>query len=474
MSAAGVASEIQRDVLPEGSLWGCDVVRLHDLYWASKRVEVVRLGSDQRVTRRGPSVYMLIGADDLVDFQIGPVLRQNGWLRVAGLRVRIRDRSEDRYAEHVNTDEDGRVRSIERDYSRHTRSTTRVILTREPELARVWAISQHRRGAIRVLREMSGSRPIFPVRTEGRVFDATTQEGRDRAMASLCGAWQDVSSVLPEVYEFEHQVWLHESVEVADDARLVGPLWVGAGVRIEPGEVVAGPGTISDERPAAVPVRVDWTRAMPPGWRLVPRVRRRRLRRVTKRLFDIAFALAVLLFTMPIYPIVMLIIWREDGRPIFFAHTRQTLQGRSFPCLKFRTMRKDAEKLKAELVKQNQADGPQFFIENDPRLLRCGGTLRRFQIDELPQFINVLLGHMSVVGPRPSPDKENQFCPAWREARLSVRPGVTGLWQVRRTREPQTDFQEWIRYDLEYVQHESWKLDLWIIYQTVRQIVFKG
>ncbi|MFG0257714.1 MAG: sugar transferase, partial [Phycisphaerales bacterium JB043] len=86
-------------------------------------------------------------------------------------------------------------------------------------------------------------------------------------------------------------------------------------------------------------------------------------------------------------------------------------------------------------------------------------------------FWNVLLGHMSVVGPRPSPDKENQYCPAWREARLSVRPGVTGLWQVRRTREPETDFQEWIQYDLEYVQHQSWKLDLWIIIQTVRHII---
>ncbi len=80
---------------------------------------------------------------------------------------------------------------------------------------------------------------------------------------------------------------------------------------------------------------------------------------------------------------------------------------------------------------------------------------------------------MSVVGPRPSPDKENQYCPAWREARLSVRPGVTGLWQVRRTRAPETDFQEWIRYDLEYVTHESWRLDVWIILQTIRKIFVK-
>ncbi len=202
----------------------------------------------------------------------------------------------------------------------------------------------------------------------------------------------------------------------------------------------------------------------------LPTLRGRRLRRGAKRLFDITFSAGVLAATAPIYPIVIAAIAIEDGWPPFFAHRRQTLAGREFPCLKFRTMRKDAERIKAQLQGRNQADGPQFFIRNDPRLLRVGWLLRRFQIDELPQFINVLLGHMSVVGPRPSPDNENQFCPAWREARLSVRPGVTGLWQIRRTRAPETDFQEWIRYDLEYVQHESWMMDLWIIAQTVRSV----
>lgn len=179
----------------------------------------------------------------------------------------------------------------------------------------------------------------------------------------------------------------------------------------------------------------------------------------------------MLAVTVPFYPLVMLAIAVEDGTPFFFAHRRQTLGGREFPCLKFRTMRRDAEKIKAELMTVNAADGPQFFMENDPRVTAVGRFCARFQIDELPQFINVLLGHMSVVGPRPSPDKENQYCPAWREARLSVRPGVTGLWQVSRTREPQTDFQEWIRYDLEYVQHQSFIGDLRIIIRTIRTII---
>jgi lipopolysaccharide/colanic/teichoic acid biosynthesis glycosyltransferase len=129
-------------------------------------------------------------------------------------------------------------------------------------------------------------------------------------------------------------------------------------------------------------------------------------------------------------------------------------------------MRKDADKMKQALRQKNQADGPQFFIEDDPRLTRVGRIIRKFRIDEFPQFFNVLVGHMSVVGPRPSPFTENQFCPAWREARLSVRPGITGLWQVKRTRQPGTDFQEWIRYDIEYVENARWSLDLLIIWKT--------
>jgi lipopolysaccharide/colanic/teichoic acid biosynthesis glycosyltransferase len=190
-----------------------------------------------------------------------------------------------------------------------------------------------------------------------------------------------------------------------------------------------------------------------------------------KRAFDLAFSLVVLTLVMPAFPLVMLAIWLEDGRPFFFGHRRETRGGRVFPCLKFRSMRKNAEQIKGQLQKENQADGPQFYIAQDPRLTRVGRFIRKLNIDELPQFINVLLGHMSVVGPRPSPRQENQFCPDWRKARLSVRPGVTGLWQVKRTRRQGFDFQEWIRFDLEYVERAGWGLDLYIIWRTVWMIV---
>jgi lipopolysaccharide/colanic/teichoic acid biosynthesis glycosyltransferase len=193
-----------------------------------------------------------------------------------------------------------------------------------------------------------------------------------------------------------------------------------------------------------------------------------------KRLFDIVFALVGLAITVVLAPFIMLAIYIEDGRPFFFSHTRETRGGKNFKCHKFRTMWNNAEEIKKELVGKNQSDGPQFHMKDDPRVSRVGKFLRKTNLDELPQFWNVLVGEMSIVGPRPSPYKENQFCPPWREARLSVRPGITGLWQVKRSRLEGIDFQEWIRYDTYYVENMSWKHDLSIIFQTLRKIVMMG
>ena len=113
-------------------------------------------------------------------------------------------------------------------------------------------------------------------------------------------------------------------------------------------------------------------------------------------------------------------------------------------------------------------------MANDPRLTRVGRFLRKYNLDEFPQFWNVLWGDMSIVGPRPSPHNENQYCPAWRETRLSVRPGITGLWQIKRTRKAGNDFQEWIKYDIEYVETRTWWLDMVIIWKTIMTIVRKG
>ena len=132
--------------------------------------------------------------------------------------------------------------------------------------------------------------------------------------------------------------------------------------------------------------------------------------------------------------------------------------------VKFRTMVQDAETMQAGLRPLNEVDGPIFKIENDPRFTRLGRFLRRYSIDELPQLWNVLKGEMSLVGPRPLTAQEMHFCPAWRDARLKVSPGVTGLWQVGGR--SKTSFHDWIRLDTAYVRERSTFLDFKILLKT--------
>jgi len=189
-----------------------------------------------------------------------------------------------------------------------------------------------------------------------------------------------------------------------------------------------------------------------------------------KRIADCFAAIIVLILFAPIIPFIALAIKLSSPGPVFFKDKRQGLHGKVFNCLKFRTMLVGADKIQDKLRVVSQVDGPQFKMRDDPRLNTVGRFLRETYIDEIPQFINVLLGQMSVVGPRPSPESENTLCPSWRDARLSVRPGITGLWQVCRTRRPTQDFQEWIHYDTRYVKNLSLRMDLWICWQTAKKM----
>jgi lipopolysaccharide/colanic/teichoic acid biosynthesis glycosyltransferase/carbonic anhydrase/acetyltransferase-like protein (isoleucine patch superfamily) len=190
-----------------------------------------------------------------------------------------------------------------------------------------------------------------------------------------------------------------------------------------------------------------------------------------KRFADICIAATILLLFAPVLPIIALVVKLTSKGPVFFKDKRQGLHGRDFHCLKFRTMLVGADRIQDKLRTLNLADGPQFKMDDDPRISTIGRFLRDTYIDEIPQFFNVLRGQMSVVGPRPSPESENTLCPYWRDARLSVRPGITGLWQVCRTRQPMRDFQEWIFYDTKYVRELSPKMDLWICLQTARKFL---
>ena len=185
-----------------------------------------------------------------------------------------------------------------------------------------------------------------------------------------------------------------------------------------------------------------------------------------KRAFDAAVAGVSLIVLSPLFALVGLLVWLESKGPVFFSDEREGAGGRSFKCLKFRTMRNGTNERQHELKNRNHADGPHFKVTSDPRMTIVGRFLRATNVDEIPQLVNVLLGDMSLVGPRPSPFHENQVCVPWRQARLSVRPGITGLWQMCRRDRAAGDFHQWIEYDLLYVQHMSMLLDLKVLAAT--------
>jgi len=214
--------------------------------------------------------------------------------------------------------------------------------------------------------------------------------------------------------------------------------------------------------------RAAYKNSYPSNFRTWPRFA---YARCLKRIADIIVAITALVLFVPILPLIALVIKLTSRGPVFFKDTRQGLHGKAFNCLKFRTMLVGADKIQDKLRVFNQTDGPQFKMADDPRLNTIGKFLRDTYIDEVPQFFNVLFGQMSLVGPRPSPESENTLCPPWRDARLSVRPGITGLWQVCRTRQPMKDFQEWIHYDIKYVRDLSIRMDLWICCQTAKKMV---
>ena len=186
-----------------------------------------------------------------------------------------------------------------------------------------------------------------------------------------------------------------------------------------------------------------------------------------KRVIDVVVSTFALALLSPLLLLLVAVIWMDSRGPILFRHTREGLGGRLFGCLKFRTMHLGSHKLQRQLKRQDKLDGPHFKMEFDPRITGVGRWLRATNLDELPQLFNVLDGDMSLVGPRPSPFRENQICVPWREGRLSVRPGITGLWQVCRHDRDTADFHQWIEYDLLYVRNLGPLLDLKIMAATI-------
>jgi len=358
----------------------------------------------------------------------------------------------------------------------------------------------------------SRSLTLRAVKIGGRVLDLTTEQGLLAWLAENLGA-------LRGTHYAARKPVRAGSVKIGDGASIFGKVLFGRDVRIGAGAVIAGPAILCNGVEigdgAAISSSVIGSQiTVPPGQlvegrmiktqnsKLKTQIRNTRyaLRSTPdsgnpkseirntkvfrswpafsyagclKRIADISAAIIVLLLFLPIFPVLALAIKLTSRGPVFFKDTRQGFHGSLFKCLKFRTMQAGADKMQDRLRIINLADGPQFRLKDDPRLNPVGSFLRDTYLDEVPQFLNVLLGQMSVVGPRPSPEQENVLCPSWRDARLSVRPGITGLWQVCRTRRPGRDFQEWIFYDVKYVRELSLRLDVRICRQTAKKMLAK-
>ncbi len=190
-----------------------------------------------------------------------------------------------------------------------------------------------------------------------------------------------------------------------------------------------------------------------------------------KRLLDFSGALFGLIMLSPLLITTAIIIKVTDPGPVFFSQVRSGRNGRKFRMHKFRSMVVNAEKLKAQLMAQNEMDGPVFKMKHDPRITKIGRFIRKTSIDELPQLFNVLVGEMSLVGPRPPLPSEVAEYKPWQRRRLSVKPGITGPWQVSGRNE--ISFEQWMEMDLAYIDEWSLWLDIRIILMTVPVVLLR-
>jgi lipopolysaccharide/colanic/teichoic acid biosynthesis glycosyltransferase len=211
------------------------------------------------------------------------------------------------------------------------------------------------------------------------------------------------------------------------------------------------------------------TLASPNGQPASPKPVIRGTARAVKRIVDFVGAGLGLVVTAPLLAAVAVLILILDGRPMMFRQQRAGLDGRAFQILKFRTMARDADPMRADLRDSIGLEIGAFKMADDPRVTRLGYWLRRTSIDELPQLWNVLKGDMSLVGPRPHPYDDVARYKPWHLRRLSAKPGMTGLWQVELRGDP--DFDRCVEKDIEYIERRSLRLDVSILLRTIPAVL---
>ncbi|MGI6085249.1 MAG: sugar transferase [Acetivibrionales bacterium] len=185
----------------------------------------------------------------------------------------------------------------------------------------------------------------------------------------------------------------------------------------------------------------------------------------SKRTIDIFTSVLILLLLSPLLLVVVLLIKLTSRGKVLYVQDRNGIHGKIFKMYKFRSMVMNADKLIADLEKKNEAQGPMFKIKDDPRVTKIGRFIRKTSIDELPQLINIIKGDMTLVGPRPPLPREVAKYEAWQKLRLSVKPGLTGLWQI--SGRSNVGFEEMVRMDLRYIRERSLFYDIKILIKTI-------
>ena len=188
-----------------------------------------------------------------------------------------------------------------------------------------------------------------------------------------------------------------------------------------------------------------------------------------KRIFDFMAAICGVIILSPVMLVIAILIKVEDHGPVFYKQVRVGKNGKTFKMYKFRSMFVNADQMLAKLKEQNDVEGPMFKMRDDPRVTKIGHFIRKHSLDELPQFLNVIKGDMSLVGPRPPLPSEVAEYSDYDKQRLYVTPGCTGLWQA--TERNEVGFNEMVQLDIQYIQRASFIFDLWIIWKTVEIII---
>ncbi len=320
--------------------------------------------------------------------------------------------------------------------------------------------------------------------------------------------------------EIAPDIWVGKNIEISPTAYLLGPILIGDGCNIKDRAQVIGPTVIGNNCLISEGVlvresilwngtsllnrsRIEYSilgshSIIPDEYciknmlvlngtklkdaNLIPKnyniqgilstaINRQKVGKIAKRIMDVALSATGIILLLPLFLLVAIAIKIDSPGPVFYIQKRCGRGGKFFGMVKFRTMIANAEKLHKELIGENETDGPMFKLSNDPRVTRLGRIMRKTSIDELPQLLNVLKGEMSLVGPRPLIMDEMKFSPSWRDTRLKVKPGITGLWQIQGRSE--ASFHDWIRYDTYYVKNQSFWLDIKILFKTIKVILQK-